>query len=49
MHESIPTGYKGYFEREVRLKASPQGHKFRVGICEDHAYMKAEERGDIFC
>lgn len=44
VHQSIPTGCRGYFEREVRLKVSPQGHKFHVGIWEDHAYMKAEER-----
>lgn len=49
VHQSIPTGHEGYFERGVGLKASPQGHTFHVGKCEHHAYMKVEERENIYC
>lgn len=35
--------------RKVRLKASPQGHKFHVVIQEDRAYMKHKEGEEIHC
>lgn len=32
--QSIPSGYKGYFEREVTLEARLQSQKFHAGKCD---------------